>query len=516
MEPMKTKQRLFTRRTDLTDSDRLYIAYMALTYKGDVWGIVSDLARRFSISRTFVYMLGTLLESHLPIVFGEKNSQVSENKAEISYRHILSLRMEGRCSIQGISTYMKRFDIKNNSTGFISQILDRIGGQLSGTAANASSEPQTLVFASDEIFSKSTPILVTVDPVSSMILKIELSGTRTAKDWSRHWMCLEDHGYKATYLVTDGGSGMSSAQKEVLSDIVKQPDTYHAIAHRIGKFCNTLERRAYSAIEKEYERQRVITSAKSPEVIKKREKSYHEAKKKALEEIEVYDSFCFLYHDLLHELNIFDDYGNLRNQEEARENMAAALELLTTIGVRKISDEVKKIERILPELLSYFEVAKPIVSKLNSTISSQEALQALCLTWQWRKNKIKAKKSARRSYCEAKELFYLELAEAYLPANSSRVREAVFEELDQIVQSSSLVECINSIIRPYLNTSKNRITQQTLNLIMFYHNHRRYMDGKRKDKKPIEILTGTKQEIDWIDLLFDVVKKKDPAFFSSL
>src|SRR6266446_4844361 len=48
---------------------------------------------------------------------------------------------------------------------------------------------------------------------------------------------------------------------------------------------------------------------------------------------------------------------------------------------------------------------------------------------------------------------------------------------------------VNSFIRPYLNSCQGQITQETLNLIMFYHNHRRYKGGKRKGKAPIELLT---------------------------
>jgi hypothetical protein len=36
---------------------------------------------------------------------------------------------------------------------------------------------------------------------------------------------------------------------------------------------------------------------------------------------------------------------------------------------------------------------------------------------------------------------------------------------------------------------------------MFYHNHRRYKAGKRKGKTPMELLTGTKQENDWLEIL---------------
>jgi hypothetical protein len=72
------------------------------------------------------------------------------------------------------------------------------------------------------------------------------------------------------------------------------------------------------------------------------------------------------------------------------------------------------------------------------------------------------------------------------------------------------VECINSIIRPYLNTTKNHVTQALLNLIMHYHNHRRYRDGIRKGKTPMEILTDKAQAKDWLSILFDIIREKDP------
>ncbi|GAH70878.1 unnamed protein product [marine sediment metagenome] len=53
-----------------------------------------------------------------------------------------------------------------------------------------------------------------------------------------------------------------------------------------------------------------------------------------------------------------------------------------------------------------------------------------------------------------------------------------------------MVENINSILRMYLNATKNHVTQGMLNLFMHYHKHRRYVAGKRKEKTPMEILTG--------------------------
>ncbi len=90
------------------------------------------------------------------------------------------------------------------------------------------------------------------------------------------------------------------------------------------------------------------------------------------------------------------------------------------------------------------------------------------------------------------------------------IQQAVYSRLEKIVQSSALVECINSILRPYLNTSKNQVTQEMLNLIMHYHNYRRYRDGVRKGKTPMEILTGKEQTKDWLALLLDIIREKKP------
>jgi len=90
---------------------------------------------------------------------------------------------------------------------------------------------------------------------------------------------------------------------------------------------------------------------------------------------------------------------------------------------------------------------------------------------------------------------------------ATQLQEAVDRKLDQIIQASSMVECINSLLRPYLNNSRNQLTQEFLNTFMFYHNHRRYRAGKRKGKTPIEILTGEAQEEDWVVLLQKALRK---------
>ena len=59
----------------------------------------------------------------------------------------------------------------------------------------------------------------------------------------------------------------------------------------------------------------------------------------------------------------------------------------------------------------------------------------------------------------------------------------------------------------YINECKGQISQEHLNLIMFYHNYHQYKSGKRKAKAPIELLMKMKLEKDWLELLFETISQ---------
>ncbi len=50
-------------------------------------------------------------------------------------------------------------------------------------------------YLSDEIYSGSRPILITVDAKSLAILKIELAPRRDGEQWQAHWEALTKAGY---------------------------------------------------------------------------------------------------------------------------------------------------------------------------------------------------------------------------------------------------------------------------------------------------------------------------------
>jgi hypothetical protein len=506
------ERRLFTRRTDLTNGIRLAIATNALhAMMNGVWGTITNLADEHGISRTFIYSLAGTLREAGQFLFGEIADFVATSSPrEFSLQMMLALRMEAQSSIAATSTIMNRIGCELCSTGSISQTLSRIGGLLPTTLSAENGITQYLVFASDEIFSKIIPILVTVDPCSSVIVRIELADSRKAEDWKRHFECLRDNGVEAIYLVSDDGQGIRAGHAAVMSDVVRQSDTYHAIAHQLGNWLDRLEKAAYKAIGVEQECERKLDSAKSDRVQEKRWADFEKAAEAAKKAVALYDDFNYLYLCVLGELNVFDSNGNLRDRQQAEEGVKVGLALVEEINHSNITKAVNKVRRALPDLFHYFDVAKKVVDECKELPIDEESLKAYCIAWQWGKGVRKAKKTDRKRRAQEQEQFCLEIAEGLHQQESEAIQEEVYSKLDTIVQSSALVECINSIIRPYLNTTKNHVNQELLNLIMHYHNHRRYRDGVRKGKTPMELLTGKKQAKDWISILFDIIREKDP------
>jgi len=176
---------------------------------------------------------------------------------------------------------------------------------------------------------------------------------------------------------------------------------------------------------------------------------------------------------------------------------------MEALGNQTLNKAIASVRTALPYCLTYFKKARTAVQQCEKLTHNREVLPALYLAWQWDKTVIKSKQTERKHHAIEQRDFYLEWARLVVSdeKKADRLKDKVYEQLDQIIQASSMVECINSLLRPYLNNSRNQVTQEFLNIFMFYHNHRRYRAGKRKGKTPLEILTGKAQKEDWVVLL---------------
>ena len=123
-------------------------------------GTITRLAKEYYISRTFVYMLAKSLMDQSQIKFADYCTPVLQEKSYLE--HILFLRLEGKCSIETILSYLKRFGFDNSSAGYISKLLNDIGSLIPNSQIFNEGDQVKVIFACDEIFAKSTPIMITV------------------------------------------------------------------------------------------------------------------------------------------------------------------------------------------------------------------------------------------------------------------------------------------------------------------------------------------------------------------
>jgi hypothetical protein len=461
---------------------------------------------KYSVSKQFIYDLGKEYKANIERSNTPNQSLVRKSNKEYCMKAALMLRMQGKCSIEAMSSVMEWFELPYSSVGFISQTLTEIGKKIGNDLDKINAiQPLKYVFCSDEIFSNQTPILITVCPISFMILRIELAENREGVTWKEHWESLVKQGYMPIYIVRDEGLGMVCAQKLADFDVPTQSDTYHAVAHSLGLWRIRLEKAAYNAIKQEYKNLELLCRSKSYETLHKRSIKYIESREKSYSACILYDLFEFLYYCLLECFQIFDSSGKLKNQAQTIATFNVALELIESLDLKKVNEEIKSINNCKKDLFYFMQIAEKVVAELSQTIDNK-VLELLCSAYQTRKNSIKLKgKPKQKNALKRREQHLLDQAKELLGANYEAVKNEVYAKLEQIVQSSAAVECINSILRPYLNTCKNKPSQEFLNLFMFYQNHRRFRAGKRKGKTPMELFSGEPQLEDWLDLLLKKV-----------
>ncbi len=505
----------FRRREDLTDDMRSTIvhkAYMAQINKS--YGVITALTKEYNISRQFIYNLLYTLQIALILSFSVSQESIIRNRRK-STEIILSLRFEGKCSLGAIATIMKRLDLPYCSESYISQTLKEIGGLLPEAQKIELDGEREAYGVADEIFATSKPILITGEPKSTLIFGITLAKDRKNTTWSKHFESILEANpkLKINGMATDEGKGLCSAIEKTFPFITRQPDTYHGVAHIFGLLRSRFEKKVEMAIKKEKERDDVCMGRKTDELFRKKYDLYELALQGTIQAVEEYEDFTYLYMCIIKQLQPFYSDGETRDRAKAEEEIKAALALIEELGKESIDKDAQTVRGLLPQLLNYFEQTKESVKKCQETGFEDSTLKVLYLAWQWNKSVIKARKKPRRDKAKWERDFYLEYAEDLIGEEFEKIKESVFDELDNIIQASSSIENINSVLRPYLDSSRSQTTQEFLNIFMFYHNHRRYKDGKRKGKIPMEIFTGQKQDKNWIELLLNIIEKEKPDFF---
>lgn len=491
----------FIRRADITPQLRMKLGVLLFCF--NYRGQVTNFSKKYGVSRNFLYDLKAIIGQQLSLAFVESPAlSTSKSNQQTAWKELLKLRLIGNCSLSAISElFLLNHPKLPNSTCFISQFLKRLGKKL-GKMVDWKGKVH---YASDEIFMIGhQPVLVTVDPVSTVILRMEPLKSLTKLAWENHWQALKDQGIYPLSLVKDDGVVMNAAQNTpVMSEVPAQLDTFHAVAHQLGIFTARLSKALDKAILHELDRHDKLQSAVSQEVIIKRKRKYQYACQQTLVAAAQLENFQFLYFCVVDQFNIFDRQGQTRQQVMAIEETKLALKLMKTLGITQLTEVVEKIEKKVAGLFNFLPKAQVVQYQLEEELG-QIATFFWIYAWQNDKKSRKIKKYAKSKIWMQKSdtaLILLQEHYQFLVAEFQVLKRNIFSRLDGIVQSSALVETINSILRPYMNEARNQLSVEQFNVIRFYLNHRVYKRGKRKGFAPIELLSGKKLKQSWLDLL---------------
>ena len=376
------------RRNDISIADRMRIGFF-VTYQPR-HGIVTDLAKKYNVSRPFIYRMAAYYKAFAACYDSPKAKAEQAQKALARVtRLILLLRLDGKCSINSIHRILVELEACHDSVGYISEVLTHTGEIIGNSLGLATA--LTFVFASDEIFANGRPILITVDPISLAILKIELADDRSAAAWQAHFDALKGENVQPLLLVKDEGTGLKAAQKACLADVPVQSDTFHAVAHRLGIFKQRFQKQYEVALKKQMDAERLFSDSKSDETMIKHYKEWLVLANITAKALELRRDFCILYHFLLDCFQPFDRNGKLKNEATVVSDFDETLDLLKTLNNTAINKEIESITNCKSTLFTFFKSTKDMVQTLAKTIDTT-VLNYFCRAHQHHKNHVKAKK----------------------------------------------------------------------------------------------------------------------------
>jgi hypothetical protein len=411
----------------------------------------------------------------------ENYSSVTIDQSMIK-RAIVSCALECKGSIEDIQAHLENIFNLHISEGSISNILSEAADK--AKAFNESIRLDKIkIGVSDEIFQAGDPVLVGVDPICTFVYLMVPSEKRDSVSWwAAYCEKQENQGLNIEESITDGGLGMKKGIKEAYREIHEQYDIFHMLM-KFTKAVNIYENKTYALINAEYNHEKKLLKTKPKTTMA----DYESVRLKASSGIEKYDKLIILI-SWLHELLNFGGYP----YEDRLELLGFLLEEFGNLQINSkyLDEAIKTLNSNKEELLLFVKKAE----KLFLELALKEDIRVDTISLFWQQHGVS--KSQNEYWLLDSRL------KSSLDNDYCRIKNKAEEILRTIVRCSSIVENINSQIRPYL-LLKRTLKGKFLDLLQFYLNNRKYLNSRVKErigKSPLELLTG-KDYGNWLDIL---------------
>lgn len=508
----------------LSVADQLFVAAVANTPRpARAWGAITWLSDVFQISRPTVYDLGKRGARGLarsvggrptaepsapaPIGMPSRDSPIMVTPNRIA-RTALTMAFPGKAALRPIQTCLQTAFDQTCGLGTLSELLTQ-AGQRAGEVLNEvdHSPLGPVVVLRDETYFQDWPILLVIEPVSTTILLGVVSEDAQAETWGAALLLSQDGGAHIKGLVEDMARMYPQSQALAEIEAAVQKDTWHI--ERWGcQVRRDLERLALSAQRQVYALEKQLLAVWNDAVFLAQ---YLPAVEKAERLMAQHDTFATWLAHLCDALELVDlRSGEIRDRQTNGWLLDETLQAMEQVAHPLVHKFVRSLRRYQDQLLTFLDWAAEMLTPfyhmleihLPDPARRQYFVRSVARCWRLRQALINGQHSRKRQAAEAAAVLQglLDENQAY-----SALATYLMNILDAAGHTSSLIECINGLLKMFLHNRRafrNRDTAQAyLNLFVLWHNMRVYQRGKRVGKSPFQWAGIDPGTDDWLALL---------------
>lgn len=504
----------------LSLADVLFIgAVMAIPSHRRPWGVVSWMADVFNLSRVSIYALGERLQERLsdrreptallPVPRECESGHTVSVTGERLARTVLAATFPGNVSIRPLQEILQEAFDQQRSVGWISQLRLQAGRRAGEILRQIDTTPLGPVVAvRDETFFQGQPILLVVDPVSTTILFAQVCSDRQADTWGVALLMAQERGAVITGLVEDMARFYAKSQQLVdMEQVAVQKDAWHLLrdGSRVRLF---LEKAAYRAMKHVFQLEKQLLKAWDDALFAK---EYLPAVMQEEQAIADHDAFALWLGHLCDAFEGVDwRSGEIRDPATATWLLEECLTALSRIEQTRVQSFVKTLRNHQPHLLTsltWLAAALPafrqmMAEHLPDLDDQNRFVRIVARHWRLRQALINGHRLLRSQATQAQADLNSLIAD---DATRHRLAARLMHLLDSTTRTSSLIECINGLLKSFLNNRQDFRDQETLqaylDLFVLWHNMRPYQRGKRQGHSPYQIAGIDPGGNDWLALL---------------
>lgn len=440
---------------------------------GRQWGLVSELAQMYGVSRTILYEIRdrswqAIVEALRPGEAGRPAQETTMRVDKVFIDRTIAVLPLLKGSVRDIRLGLDLILGVKRSVGYISQTLAAAGEQ--AMAYNLGlTVPLPILAEADEIFQGRQPCLTIVDGRSFLVVNLTPAESRDGTTWGVTYLELLERGVQFHDLACDGGTGLRAGVREAELAIPLRPDLFHLMqdAHRLTR---RLEAAAYRAIDTaerarraELEAQGLIRRRGRPLKVKLPLPEAEAAETKAIEH---FDSWCWLLNEIRQALEPITAADGLVSVTQIQATLETALQLLKELKRPDIIAFADDLLKKMPELLAPLTWLE---QHLRPLLNDFDAQTQTFILWAW----------------QHRQALSLNL-DTDFPPHLRSVGHTVWETLGLFHRSSSLAESLHSWLRPYLQIHRG-MPHWLLPLLQLFWNHHHFERGKRAGSSPLEL-----------------------------